>query len=399
VTRAAHHADHDLVVDLEPSHDTPPKGAYAIGKRTFSIGEDGLEPAEVLPLSGALDPDELSQGLPVGSDLWWMKSHTDVVVEGRAWAPRGRPIRRSEVLATVGNVSKRIAVFGARHIEWTTSGRPYPSAPEPFESVPLTDDYAYGGFDPRVPIEASGELVEVLAAVSDPPGRYPRNPMGCGYLVLPGRIDGIPLPRLEDPSDLLDAERLITGEPNDWHRQPLPWTLGWQHATSFTRQARLGVTPRLMPEAPAAIAEVERGYLPADWAERCRENAPLDRMFQQEASLGMVFSPLVAGMPITLRGVHPERTEVVFSVPEPPAISIIIDGQSETPPSTLTSVVIEPDELRVSFVYVARTRSLPRTFIPGVHPEIPLSARVDGGPPVHYETPPVIRRPTTRSTR
>ncbi len=56
----------------------------------------------------------------------------------------------------------------------------------------------------------------------------------------------------------------------------------------------------------------------------------------------------------------------------------------------LTGVVIEPDHECVSFVYVGVTTSLPRTFIPGIHPHIPLSARIDGGAPVHYQTPPRI---------
>jgi hypothetical protein len=108
----------------------------------------------------------------------------------------------------------------------------------------------------------------------------------------------------------------------------------------------------------------------------------------------MTFSPLKPGTPISVEGVHPEHRKLSFEVPEPPEIEIDIEGHEDKPPPLLTAVIIEPDHLRVSFVYVAKTDSLPRTFIPGIHPHIPLSARVNGGPPAHYETPPVVGRPT-----
>lgn len=390
MTRSAHGEHHDLMVALQPTRDQPPTFAYAIAKLTFGL-EDGLVPTDAIPLYGALD--DLRNGLPEGSDYWWMKSRTDVVVNGSAWAPGGKPTHKMEVTCSVGTHNKRIAVFGKRHVEWTGAGRPFVGPPEPFESVALSEDHAYGGMDPRVPIPSTSRLEDVLAVIAEPPGRYPRNPRGKGYLVMPDRVDGAELPNLEDPEDLLTDERLIVGEPAHWHRQPLPWCLGWQSPACLTRYARLGADAHFPVADPSTLAEVQRGFLPADY----RERKKFDRIYHQEASLGMCFEPLGPGVPISLSGVHPERRTISFEMPASPIIEITIEESFERPPPLCTAVIIEPDAERVSFVYVAKTKSLPRTFIPGVHPKIPLSARVDGEPPVQYETPPVIRRPAATS--
>jgi hypothetical protein len=234
---------------------------------------------------------------------------------------------------------------------------------------------------------------DALSAVADHPGAYPRNPMGKGYLVVRDRVDGVELPNLKDPDDLLTDDRLVVGDPRSWHHQPLPWTLGWQHVMALSRLAKLGADARFPEADTASLKEVQKGFLPADYRERGRRRAGFEVAFQQEASLGMTFAPLGAETPIAIDGVHPERRTLDFVVPPPPRCEIAIEGHTETPPPLLTAVVLSPEALRVSFVYVARTSSLPRRFIPGVHPTIPLSATVDGGVPVHHVTPAVRRRP------
>jgi hypothetical protein len=166
---------------------------------------------------------------------------------------------------------------------------------------------------------------------------------------------------------------------------------------ALTRLAKLGADAHFPVADTTCLKEVQKGYLPADYRERARRRAAFDVAFQQEASLGMTFAPLAAGTPLSVEGVHPERRVLDFVMPPPPRCEIAIEGHLEAPPPLLTGVVIEPEALRVSFVYVARTRTLPRRFIPGVHPSIPLSATIDGGAPVHYLTPPVRRRPAARA--
>src|SRR5690606_35815582 len=111
-----------------------------------------------------------------------------------------------------------------------------------------------------------------------------------------------------------------------------------------------------------------RGCLPADYRARARNDEVFQAAFYQEASLGMTFDPLAEGTPITVTGVHPSRLDLSFAVPAPPRIEITLEGNAERVPPLLTGVVIEPDELRVSFVYCGRTKGLPRVFIPRIHP-------------------------------
>lgn len=393
MTREPHGEDHDLFVSLHRVKEGPPRYAYAIAKTTYAIGDDSLE--RVAPRTLQKDPyhPECQPRIPQGSDYWWQKRRTDVVVEGSAWARGGTAVERSEVVARIGDHTKRVAVFGRRFIEYTSGGRAYIGPPEPFESIPLDDAHAYGGMDPRVPIRKPHDLHSTLAIVADHPGMYPRNPMGCGYLVLTERVDGFELPNLEDPDDLLTDERLFAKELENWHRQPLPWTLGWQHAMSFTRLASLGADARFPASDATELEEVKRGFLPADYLARARSDEVFQDAFYQEASLGMTFDPLPEGTPITVSGVHPSRLNLSFELPKPPRIEITIEGAAEQVPPLLTGVVVEPDELRVSFIYCGRTKGLPRVFIPGIHPTIPLSARLDEGDPLHYTPPPTIDLP------
>lgn len=115
--------------------------------------------------------------------------------------------------------------------------------------------------------------------------------------------------------------------------------------------------------------------------------------FHQEASLGMSFEPLPAGTPISLSGVHPEVRKLGFVTPPRPTLEITVEGHTEKVAPRLTAAIIEPDVMRVSFVHCGRTSSLPRVFIPGIHATIPLSARADGGEPLHYVAPPVVGPP------
>lgn len=388
-SRTPHCDDHDVFVSLERVSHAIPSYAYAIAKKTYRIGTEQLEPAPARPLRNDPYAPGCDPPLPPASDFWWQKRKTDVVVEGSAWAPGGKPVARSEVSCRVGSRTKRIAVFGRRVVEYTSSGRPFVGPPEPFTSIPLDDAHAYGGIDPRVPLGEMTKLEDVLRFVGDYAGMYPRNPVGKGFLVVDEPVSNFELPNLEDPDDLLTDERLVVGHPGRWFMQPLPWTLGWQHGMALQRLVHIGTDATLPVPRPTDMKEVQRGYLPADYREQAADDASDFRFgFYQEASLGLCFPPLAEGTPVAVEGAHPEHT-LSFALPPPPTITIDVEGHAETPPPRLTAVIIEPDRELVSLVYMARTPGLPRAFIPGIHPVIPLTATVDGGPALAYVAPPV----------
>ncbi len=297
------------------------------------------------------------------------------------------------VSAQIGRTVKRIAVFGKRLVEWSQGG-PRLSRPEPFTEMPLLYQNAYGGLDNRVPIPAQLEedymRTVALGMQFDHPGLYPRNPVGKGYLVLPDPIDGVELPNLEDPADMLTAERLITRKPELWYRQPLPWCFEPTVGLTFPRCLFMGLDAWFPPPDDSTLPEVKRNFIPAHLRGRLAQDHDLAAGYLQEASLGMVLGPPLAGQLVTLTGMHPEEPTVTFTVPPAPSIEIEIEGERAALPPLLTNLVILPAEKKFTAVYCAKTKGLRRVFIPGIHKNIPIAARINRDAPIRYQSPPTI---------
>jgi hypothetical protein len=232
------------------------------------------------------------------------------------------------------------------------------------------------------------ELVRAQLAY-DHPGLYPRNPVGKGYVVYPRPIEPLELPNLEDPRDLLTPERLVTGAPERWYRQPLPWCFEWVIGSTFPRCRYLGVEPWHTAPDDQQLAEVARGFSPSGLLGLVEER-PRELEYLQEASLGMVLPHALAELPVHLRGMHPNHPQITFPVPRPPRLEFEIEGRRETAEPRLLNFVIHPSDLRCTMTYGAMTRGLPRAFIPGVHRHIPLAVRVDDDAPIPYVTPQTV---------
>jgi hypothetical protein len=390
-------ADYDASVGLEPKQPGEiPTFAYGLVKRSYQIQAGRLVAAAPEPLRFDLyDDPSLDPRMPPGSDFWVWKTATDVVVQGSAHAPKGKPTASMMVAIATGDLETRVAVFGRRLIEWRGDGAPRIPAPETFTEMPLTYANAYGGVDPRVPIpeDMRDEYMQLasMGVAPDHPGLYPRNAIGKGYLVYPDPIAGLELPNLEDPKDLLTLERLVTGAPELWHRQPLPWCFEWTNALMYPRELYLGLDAWFPCPQPGALPEVRRGFVPAAVAAPLGTRIIPPTEYFQEASLGMVARRPLAGLPLTVTGMHPEETSLTFLVPVEPSIEIEVAGQRSTPRPWLTSLVIRPAEKMVHAVWCARTTELPRKFIPGVHKNIPLAMSVNRGSSIKYQSPPAVR--------
>lgn len=394
--RKAARESYDALVDICPGGEYG--SAYALVKQSYSMGPAGLSPAAPEPLQRDIrDPEDEVQ-FKAGSDFYPVKAATDFVVRGAAFGPA--PEGYMEVSISVGAVNKRIAVFGRREITWPggTVG-PQVGRPEPFEVMPLCVENAYGGVDFRVLLdEADRDDPFVLwTLVSDHPGLYPRNPFGKGYLVLGGPPDDkTEMPNLEDPDDLLTADRLVLGDPRRWYGQPLPWCPDWTHPASFPRCVyfRAQTDPWFPAPEDRRLPEVARGFLAAGYRremeQRPHHAGPHPRFFQ-EASAGLVLSGIRGGEPVTLVGMHRHRRSIRFSLPRPPALLFTVERNSQPVQPRLHHVVCQPAEELVHMVYGAR-RELPRAFLPGIHAEIPVSITVDGDAPVAYETPPTFKQ-------
>ena len=124
--------------------------------------------------------DPLASGLLRDSDFVLHKEGTDVLVEGHAYAPKGRPATHSAVRLKVGTVDKMLHVFGERRLSHGLLGLSM-AKPEPFLQMPLGWDRAYGGWDKQ----GKNEQWE------------PSNPAGKGFATDPAHLDGKAAPNFE----------------------------------------------------------------------------------------------------------------------------------------------------------------------------------------------------------
>jgi hypothetical protein len=378
---------YDAVVGLAPGQGIP-EFAFGLVKLTYAIEGDAAVLSEPEPLlHDVWGPEPLEPRFPAGSDFWFQKVAADVVVRGSAYNPGGAALATARVSVSIGEVTKQIAVFGHRVVSWRRDGTPEFSGPEPVESVPLVYQLAYGGLDARVavPDKELPMYMELLRAglAYDHPGAYPRNPVGKGYLVLPGPVDGLELPNLEDPRDVLTPERLVTRAPENWYRQPLPWCFEWSVGTTFPRCRFLGMDPWFPPPDGPELPEIARGFCPPGLPDLTEESP--HEGYLQEGSLGMVFPQPLADQVVRIEGMNPDHPLIAFIVPTPPRLAFEVEGTREPAEARLTNFVIYPKELRFTVTYAATTARLPRAFIPGVHREIPIALLVDDDPPIRYQ--------------
>lgn len=372
----------DRFIGLFPS-DGVPTLAYGVVKRAYTW--DGrVTEAEAPPLSGKPESGNDDTEWAPGSDFHLFKAFTDVIVLGSAYPESPQPCHTREVSVSFGTVTKRLRVFGERVLRGRgEQGRIVHVAP--IERVPLTRAEAFGGA--ALPDQAMrvSPVLRHLGPRARSGAAYPRNPYGRGY-VGPGTDapDDLALPRVEDPEDLLTAERLASQATSPWTSLPLPWHLDWTSLDHFPR------LPEALPAglAPEELAEHRRALWPREWFGAAGvEQWAKDAAMWQDASLGMLWRAPEPGAPVRLVGMHPSEDTMQFALPGPPRMEIEIEGSRALVEPRLTNLVITPDEKTFTMTWAAVRRDLPRKFIPGIHGYIPLKLYVDGEAPIEYQTP------------
>jgi hypothetical protein len=331
-------------------------------KRTYAVRAGGVcgVSERQLPLDSREVPVAEQQSWAAELDVVPYKMATDFLVFGRAYAAGGR-CAVMDVCLEVPQVRKCIRVFGDRRCSYRGSGAPAFSAPAPFDVMPLEYTRAYGGVDRDVAYPASPtDIADFLAQLTRFPGVYPRNPSGKGYVVYAkrGYVDGLELPNLEDPEDLLRPDRLIVGRPEDWHRQPLPQAFGWFDISWFPRCVYAGASPVFAP--PEMVREVALGYLPRDYAERLRTGTPADMIdfrLLNGASPGLVLPYLRGDEMVKISGMSPNG-DIVFRLPgHRPVVSIGLNGKPLSVELVPHTVGVLTDERVVYIVWRASAKT------------------------------------------
>ena len=285
-------------------------------KGTFLIGPDGsTQPADeqekvCLPPMYRGEPGKSS--LLYDTDLNHTKVNTDIIVNGHAFAPNGRPARHVDVTLRGGGVNKTVRVFGDRVWKSSVLGLAM-TDPEPFTRMPLTYERAFGGKDDT----------------SEDPRLHSwdeRNPVGAGFAVRKENLSGKRAPNLENGSAPITA----------WDSRPDPAGFG-PVAGHWKPRALLAGTygEKWAKERQPLLAE--------DFDERFYQCAPPD---QQTKGF------LVGGELLELVNMTPTGT-LSFRLPRPTLgfKTEFEDHTSVTHRASLHTVIIEPDVPRVMLVW------------------------------------------------
>jgi hypothetical protein len=268
------------------------------------------------------------------------KSATDVVIIGKAHAPNSEPARAMVVGARVGAHRKVLRVTGDRQCHWRADAAPVFSDPEPFLEMEIRYDRAYGGRDEK----------------SDPdlPFYYPRNDMGRGVALRNVRevVEGLALPNIEAPDDLLTPERVVIDDPNRWPSQPLPQGLGWRQRTWYPRSALLGSLPAFL-QPGTVTAEESMKLLPANHVTLARQMRlpPFEAQFHNGASFGLVLPALKPDEAISLRGLTTGGA-LDFRLPgDTPRIALDTGAGSQVLETRMHTVTIRPEDLELDIIW------------------------------------------------
>ena len=253
--------------------------------------------------------DPTDSSLKGVSEIHIGKPGTDVLLIGRAWGPGGQPVSETLVRVLAAQRQKSIRVVGDR--VWQSDGTP--TAPEPFEAMPLVWERAFGG---------AHQLEDRMLAEE-------HNPIGVGFA---GRrsakeLTGHPVPNLESPGEPLERQ-----------------------GQSCTPVCFAPTAPHWLPRRAFA------GTYDEAWERRRAPYLPLDfdPRFLQCAAPELAFDRyLRGGEPIEVHGASPEGA-IAFPIPAANLhVAVKVAGSLEHPLVNLETVLLEPDENRVSLTWRA----------------------------------------------
>jgi hypothetical protein len=288
---------HQWIVAVKGTFDIKPD-------RNVVLAEEQVDPLLVPEYNGE---DGISS-LRYDADLVGPKPTTDVVLNGTAYAPKGRPSNDFLVSMRVAGIEKTIRVVGSRRWEQGVFGLT-PSAAEPITALPIIYERAYGGYDHTDP---------------DPKNQRmdPRNPVGCGVVAKSNHRLGQPLPNLQYPKGSLEKSG----------------PAGFGAIDSYWSPRR-----ELQGTYDTAWQQNRLPLLPEDWDPHSMLCSPADQRPDSHLSGGELVELINLTPEGVLRFVLP-KVHLTFRTN--------LDGRVEEHRSRLSTVVIEPDYPRLLMVWL-----------------------------------------------
>lgn len=291
---------HWWLVAIRATYDVDARGALSLAQEQLPV-----------PIAPEFHGEPGESSVLLDSDLLGIKPGTDIVVDGYAHAPGGKPAPKVSVGLRIGERLKELVVFGDRVYYEGVTGRDT-TAPQPFVRAPIRYELAEGGANLNQADVARRHIDE-------------RNPIGRGF-----------------------------GGGKGWANAPA-------HSIEFA-------DGRKSSAGPAGFGPIDRGWLPRRtlagtydkaWVDKKKPLLPddYDPKFAMSAPEDQQVLPwLEGGETIGLINLSPAGTLAV-SVPKVELHCTTRFGtRREQHGAKLTTVFIEPDQERVSVVWQSSLR-------------------------------------------
>lgn len=287
-------------------------------KGTFSIPSGNQEPT-LAPQQAPLVDADIHTGEPglsaclYESEYAPIKPRCDVLLNGGAYTPGGRPAQRVPVALRVAGITKSFQVVGDRVWQRGLAGLT-PSEPQFFTVMPISYGNAFGGID---------------AGDDKKPRYYPTNHVGLGYHhhLDVDKVVGTPLPNTEELNNPVTNPR---GE-----YQPMafgPIGRAWQQRAQFAGTYDQKWIDTVCP------------FLPADFKDDYFQTAPRDQQIPYPQG----------GEEIALANLSKDG-QVRFRLPkmDVPIHFRLNNRDDERAQGVIDTVIIEPDAARFMVVWRA----------------------------------------------
>jgi hypothetical protein len=302
---------------------------------------------------------------------------TDVLLMGSAHSTRGA-VTSLETSLEVGAVHKRVRVLGRRTIEVGSNGKLSFTPPKVFTEMPLVWDNAYGGRDVfaekrLAPRGGFGRTVRLGTFWVG----YPRNYAGRGFFrdLERERLHGAELPNLEDPSDPVTPDRILSKAAGDWIDRPVAACYAPIDAFTFPRAAFLVRPDFDTPTRP--VHELTSGaVLTDDLTRPLSSNAPPNPRVFNRAPAGLAVCRLTGRERVKLTNLHREHSNLEFDLPnDTPVFVLHLPGVGERRLEPILSTVsVEPDMDRVVMTWAASLR-VAHAYPEGIRKTMPREVR------------------------
>lgn len=290
----------------------------AVIKGTFSLPIDGCE-AQLADVQTPLVDADVFTGEPGFSAVLYesefapFKTRCDVLLNGSAHAPGGRLTKHVRVALEIGPISKSFDVVGNRVWVGALLGV-VGSPPEPFVTMPISYDRAFGGTDSAHPDPSHHRS-------------YDLNHAGVGFHAETASqfIDGTPLPNTEETGQPVT-------NPRGRYRPKAFGSIGraWQPRAKFAGTYDQNWIDNIFP------------FLPPDFDEQYYQAAPTDQ--QMEYPRG--------GEEVVLTNLTAEgHTSFQLPAVNMPVVFYPRHGENIETNAVVDTIVIEPDLQRFTMTW------------------------------------------------